>query len=155
MTDSPSPPGPRPPVPQAPQFGAPPQFGGPPQHGAPPQFAAPPAGPRHDPVQTATQDSQARDWYGPAPAPTRTQSWGFSGIAIGAFVLSLLSLVAVIFGGMIGFITVVALALGIQAIKETRSTGQRGLGLAIAGVVVSGVAILLFVILLAVNHWLG
>lgn len=77
--------------------------------------------------------------YGFAPAPQ-----GTNGLAIASLVL-----------GICGFFCVTSFAglgLGIGALAQIRRTGQPGRGMAVAGLVLSGLWIVLFLVLLAVGH---
>jgi Septum formation len=97
---------------QAPAYGPPPPAYGAPGYGPPPPpqpYAEPPPG-----YQAPA--------YGPYARPKQT-----NGLAIAAFVLSILGVI------------VVSVALGIIALLRTRDPSQGGRGLAIASLVISGV----------------
>ncbi|GAA4836337.1 hypothetical protein GCM10023221_11830 [Luteimicrobium xylanilyticum] len=117
----------------------PPQPGGPyvqpqPQPQAPqqPYGAYPPPQPGYPPYPG----------YGYPPYPVQAP---MSGLAIASFVLSLVWLW--------GVGSVVALVLGLVALRQIKRTGQRGRGFAIAGVAIAGATIVLLV--LAVALFLG
>ncbi|GMA24783.1 hypothetical protein GCM10025864_25420 [Luteimicrobium album] len=80
--------------------------------------------------------------YGYPPYPVQAP---MSGLAIASFVLSLVWLW--------GVGSILALVFGLVALRQIKRTGQRGRGFAIAGVVISGVTILLLV--LGVTLFLG
>lgn len=88
-------------------------------------------------------------WYPPqpgAPQAAPAPQWGQTGAAPdpaprpGANGLAIAALVCGILWGF-GFLSIVALVLGIVAIGQTRSRGQQGRGMAIAGVVLGGIGI--------------
>ena len=98
--------------------------------------------------------------YGQAPAAAGSSQWhaagwsppvppasGTSGMAIAGFVL-----------GLLGF-TVITAILGIVfgsvALSRIRTTGQEGKGLAIAGIVLGGCWLALFVILIVIGAVVG
>jgi hypothetical protein len=116
----------------------PPQPGGPyvqpPQQPQQPYGGYPPSQPGYPPYPGYG--------YGYPPYPVQAP---MSGLAIASFVLSLVWL------GGLG--SILALLFGLVALRQIKQTGQRGRGFAIAGVVISGVTILLLV--LGVTLFLG
>lgn len=88
--------------------------------------------------------AQAPYGYVPPPGPM-AQPWGaapqsYDGMAIASLVVGLVSF----FTGMT-FLGVVAVGLGIAALRRTSTAGTRGRGLAIAGIATGGLAALLTV----------
>ncbi|WP_326545729.1 DUF4190 domain-containing protein [Mycolicibacterium sp. ND9-15] len=83
--------------------------------------------------------------YAPVPYdPYRgMKPQGTNGIAVAALVISLVSLV------FCGLPSIIGLILGIIAMRDTRRSGQDGYGLALAGVIISGIPIVLWVL-----YWL-
>ncbi len=107
------------PYPQPTGYGYPP-----PSYGYPPPGYAGPPGYAADPY----------DPYRPLKPP------GTNGKAIASLVTSVVGFL------LCGFPAIAGIILGIIAMRETKRTGQDGYGLAIAGVVVGGVVIVLYVL---------
>lgn len=127
---------PQPQYPQ-PQHGAPqPQYGAPqPQYGS--SFPPPPGGYFPPPE------------YG-APYPT---GYGYpSTPPIGTNSMAVFSLVASVVGLLCGIGSIIGIGLGAIAIKQIKKTGQRGYGLAVAGIVV-GVASLVISVVWMTYAW--
>jgi hypothetical protein len=127
-------------VPPAPQPGPAWQSAGPPPAGPQPgpawQSAGPPQ-PDYGPLTLPVYPGGTGMPYasaGPPPSSGKT-----SGFAITAFVL-----------GLVG-VVLLSLIFGILALRRIKRTGERGRGYAIAGLVLSGIWIVLFVILVAVG----
>lgn len=125
MTDGPAPPQHPPPDPHAPvDYPAGPELPPAVQGSAyppPPWYGPPPQAPGYP---YAGYDHGGYDPYRPATPP------GTNGKATAALVTSLVGLLCC------GLPSIVGLILGIVAMRETRSTGQDGYGLALAGVVI-------------------
>ncbi|WP_327354049.1 DUF4190 domain-containing protein [Streptomyces sp. NBC_01304] len=102
------------------------------EHAAPPQF--PPGTPAW-PQPPANWQAPPAAWPPPA-AGMPQQRPPMNGLAIAAFVLSLIC------------VAPLALILGIVALVQISRRGERGKGLAVAGVTVSGASLLLSLVLL-------
>jgi hypothetical protein len=74
------------------------------------------------------------DPYRPTKPP------GTSGVAIAALVISLLSLL------FCGLTSIIGLILGLIGMRDTKRTGQDGYGVALAGAIIGGVPIVLWVL---------
>jgi hypothetical protein len=113
----------------------------PPSGSYPPSGQYPPSShPQPTPYGQAPQPPYAQapqPPYGYAPYPYPVAA-PFNGLAIASFVLSLVWLY--------GVGSILALVFGLVALRQITRTGQRGRGLAIAGVVISAVTILLLVL---------
>jgi len=110
-------PSPTPPVP--PQYGGPPAPPPPPVYGAPPApYGAPPTG----------YGVPAPGYPTPPPAPTPT---GTNGFAIAALILGII-------GGVL-----LSVIFGFVALSQIKRTGQKGRGMAIAGLIISGAWVVL------------
>jgi hypothetical protein len=88
---------------------------------------------------TQTQTSSAATAESPAAA-----SPGWSGFAIAGFVLSLL--------GLFGVGSVLGIIFSVLGLNRAKRTGQRGEGLAIAGIVIGIVTLLGFIAAAATGH---
>jgi Domain of unknown function (DUF4190) len=113
-----------------PGYGAPPGYGNPPGYGGPPPYGQPAYGP---PPGYGGQPAYGMPGYGPLPGygyprPTNT--------------LAILSLV------MAFVFSPVGLVLGIVARRQIRQTGEQGDGLALAGIIIGGIATALAVLAL-------
>ena len=97
----------------------------PPMPAEPPTLAAPPTAPMWLPAAGA-----------PAPAPA--QAPGVNGFAIASLILAIC--------GCIGISLIPSIVLGIMAFPQIKKRGQRGKGLAIAGLSVSGIWLVVYVI---------
>ena len=122
----------QPPYGEQPAYGGQPQYGGqspyggqPPYGGQSPYGGQPPAGGQY-PGSAAG--------YGSAPPPVSTVPTGVNGFAVTSLVLSLCG------GGLLGLI------FGIVALIQTKRTGQRGRGMAIAGTVISSLYLVAIVV---------
>lgn len=144
--DAPAPGAPPPPPGGMPEFGGPPPGSPPPPgpvppppggYGAPPPgYGAPPAGYGAPPPQPYGTPGFAA----PGPQP---QGSGSNGMAIASLVLGIIGLVtfwACGFGALPGLIAVVLGILGLRAANSLPGQPQRGL--AIAGIVTGGLAVL-------------
>lgn len=108
----------------------PPASGYPPPGGYPPPAAfPPPAG--YPPVGAYPPPGYPAGY----PPPT-----GTNGLAIASLVLSLLGLTCY------GVTSVIGVILGIVAMNQVKQSGQEGRGMALAGVIIGGVSIALWVI---------
>ena len=94
-------------------------------------------------MTTQTQDPQTTTTH-TAPPGTASTSQGWSGFAIAGFVLSLLGLWGV--GSVLGII------FSVMGRNRARRTGQRGEGLAVAGIVIGIVTLLGFIAVVATGH---
>ena len=88
-------------------------------------------------TQTTSQPTQQ-------PGPGATTSQGWSGFAIAGFVLSLL--------GFWGVGSVLGIIFSVIGRNRARRTGQRGEGLAVAGIVIGIVTLLGFIAIVATGH---
>lgn len=85
--------------------------------------------------------------YGPAPMNNVNQGPKTNGLAIGGFICSLVGMLCC-FIPMIG---IVGLVLSIVGLNKIKTTGEKGKGLAIAGIVLGAIAVALYVILLIIG----
>ena len=96
-------------------------------------------------MTTQTEDPQTTTATSTTPtAQGAATSQGWSGFAIAGFVLSLLGLYGV--GSVLGII------FSVIGRNRARRTGQRGEGLAIAGIVIGIVTLLGFIALVSTGH---
>lgn len=114
------------------------------------QYGAQPYGAQ--PYETQQQYAAPQQPYGQAPGypmppaapygayPQAPMVTGTNGLAIGSLVTSC-------FGFLYGLSAIVGIILGIIALNQIKQTGQQGRGLAIAGIVVGGAWVALFLIL--------
>src|SRR5690349_17454880 len=94
---------------------------------------------------TQTSQTQAPQTTGTdAPGTGTTASPGWSGFAIAGFVLALL--------GIWGVGSVLGIIFSVIGRNRARRTGQRGEGLAIAGIVIGIVTLLAFIAVVATGH---
>jgi hypothetical protein len=152
---APPPPGWQPPA-QPPQYGVPP--GWQPQPPPPPPYAAPP-GWKPPPPEPPPYGAPP-GWQPPPPAgggypQYGHQSYGYpapgstNGFAIASLVCAIVLAVVPFLGGGLGVI------FGIIGTRQCARNGERGKGLAIAGIVIGAIAIafwILGIIGLAINH---
>jgi hypothetical protein len=94
-------------------------------------------------VQTMTA-TQTTSTATTAEAPAAQASSGWSGFAIAGFVLSLL--------GLFGVGSVLGIIFSVLGRSRARRTGQRGEGLAVAGIVIGIVTLLGFIAAAATGH---
>ncbi len=125
-------------------YAAPPQYPGQQQYGQQ-QFPGQPFG--GQPGYPAYPGQQPG--YGGYPGYPQPQQTGTNGLAIAslstgiiAFPFSCIPLLG--YGSV--FLAIAAIVMGVIAMKQTKQTGQQGRGMAIAGVVLGGVYLALFVI---------
>lgn len=104
----------------------------------PPQYPPPPPG-GYGYQPPPTPDGYGYPPPGPSPYGGYPQSRGTNGLAIASLVCALL-------GWICGIGPIVGLVLGIIALNQIKKTGQEGRGLALAGVIISGISIALIVI---------
>ncbi|WP_305093539.1 DUF4190 domain-containing protein [Prescottella sp. R16] len=120
-----------------PGFGPGPQYGPPPQFGQPQQFGTPGYGqPQPYGQMPPSYPTAPYGGYPQHPVPV-----GTNGLAIGSLIASSL-------GFFYGFPALVGIVLGVLALGQIKRTGQQGRGLAIAGIVVGGVFVTLFLVFL-------
>ncbi len=74
------------------------------------------------------------------PPPGYPPSTGTNGLAIASLVCSLLGLACY------GFTALVGIVLGVIALNQVKQTGQQGRGMALAGIIIGGVVIALWII---------
>ncbi|WP_166021362.1 DUF4190 domain-containing protein, partial [Streptomyces chilikensis] len=125
---------------------APPEPGSAPQAPAAPAaapYAAPPAGGFGPPVPPGAQGAGPYP-YGPPPGPYGAPAHqpSYNGLAITALVL-----------GIVCCVPLLGVVFGVIALVQIRRTGQRGKGMAIAGVVLSALTSLLLVVSLLTGAW--
>jgi hypothetical protein len=71
-----------------------------------------------------------------------------NGLAIASLVVGIVSF----FIGLYGAVGVVAIILGVIALRQVRERGQRGRGLAIAGIILGAVGAILTIVFLVVGR---
>ena len=132
--------------PPPPPGGGMPEFGGPPAGSPPPPGSVPPPPGGYGTPPPGGYGAPPQQPYGTpsfsAPAP-QSQGSGSNGMAIASLVLGIIGLVtfwACGFGALPGLIAVVLGILGLQAANKLPGQPQRGL--AIAGIVTGGLAVL-------------
>ncbi|WP_307853971.1 DUF4190 domain-containing protein [Streptomyces tagetis] len=124
---------------------------GPPPHGSYPEEPQGPA--PHGPYPPGPQGpapygAHPQGPYGPQPYPAWGHPYGapfappppYNGLAIASFVL-----------GLLCFVPVVGLVLGIVALVQIKRKGERGKGFAVAGTVLSGIGVALWTVWLALG----
>ena len=85
--------------------------------------------------------------YGTVPMNNMNQGPKTNGLAIGGFICSLVGMLCC-FIPMIG---IVGLILSIVGINKIKTSGEKGKGLAIAGIILGAIAVALYVILLLIG----
>lgn len=127
--------------------GLPPDGFEPPAHDYPADAGLPP------PVYPPYPGRPAAGYYPPYPGYPPLKPPGTNGKATASLVTSLVGLLCC------GLPAIAGLVLGIMAMRETRSTGQEGYGLALAGVIISSLVVvgyvlyLLVIVLLYATNW--
>jgi Domain of unknown function (DUF4190) len=152
----------------APQYGAPqygaPQYGAPqygaPQYGAPqygaPQYGAPQYGsPQYgNPQYPYGQDPNAQYPNAQYPAYPAPYGYGYtpptstSNLAIASMVTSIAGAVTLFCWGIGAIAALVGAILGHVALRKLRTSGQRGRGFALAGVIVGWIGFVLGIVVL-------
>jgi hypothetical protein len=124
---------------------APPAGGFPPIPPARPPSAIPGGYPGYPPATPAGYTPAPPYGYPPAPGgyPPGGNQQGTNGFAIAALVLAIL--------GCAFFPAILAIVFGFVALSQIKTTGQKGRGLAIAGITLSFVLIVLLAIFLAIG----
>lgn len=85
----------------------------------------------------------APDIYAPYDPYRSAQPQGTNGLAVAALAVSLASL------ALCGSTSIISLILGIIAMRDTKRSGQQGYGFALAGVIISVIPLLLWLL-----YWL-
>lgn len=81
-------------------------------------------------------------------APPAGAAGRMNGLAIASLVVGIVSF----FIGLYGAVGVVAIILGVIALRQVRERGQRGRGLAIAGIILGAVGAILTIVFLVVGR---
>lgn len=106
----------------------------------PPQYPPPPPGGYgYQPPPPPSPGGYGYPPPAPSPYGAYPQPVGTNGLAIASLVCSLVGLFC-------GIGPIVGLVLGIIALNQIKKTGQDGRGMALAGVIISGISIALIVI---------
>jgi hypothetical protein len=110
----------------------------------------PPSYPPPPPGGYGYQQQPGGYGYPPAPggygySPYPTQSAGTNSMAIASLVSSLVGLLCFGIGPLLG------LVFGFIALNQIKQTGQSGRGMAIAGIVISGAIIAMFVVFIIIG----
>ncbi len=148
-------------------YNQPPQYGQPQGYGQPAQgYGQPPTPPQGQPGNSVPQGQNMPPVYtkppvsGYPPQPPTTPYYGqppvvpppYNGMAIAGFVLSCVSMVFCCFP----ITSIVGIVLSIISMPQINQRGQRGKGLAIAGLILNALVIvfwLLMLILSAADFW--
>jgi hypothetical protein len=140
---APPPPGwspPSAPPPPPPPYAAPPGWA--PQPTPPPPYGAPPGWVPPPPPYGAPPGSYPQYGYQPYGYP-RAQNW--NGFAIAAPICALVLGIVPFLGGALGLI------FGLIGLRHCARTGERGRGLAIAGVILGSLSLLVWVLIIGVE----